>query len=290
MNRQKIIEAELQFGIDTVLVRNETGIVLNGQTLLFLSKTPTLDIKSGLYSYIINPDKAKGEPILTFAEYKEIYENLIIELGLTNSIKARIDFRVDSNDDNFNEFLKLNKLLILLIAEQFNITNCYQSVDLLSQQDLCLRIQNYNIEVENYNKNLQEPGSEVMNRIEFRSKRLAKDTNEPAEFKRWLNRLDASATKENLNKLENKINIALEQRYQEQCSQRGFSTSEFLYKYQNSIFTIRQLSDFYRRLEFKDPYDSAKKYKKRKNFECVTLKDLRVYIEKIKTSATIFFG
>ena len=292
MNKQKLVDTNLYFGIDTIQVKSETESVLTKNEVPYISKNITKDSETGSYFYKLNPDKANGNvAVFSYSEYDELCNFMIEELMLTNPVKTRIDYRVDSYDNNFDELLKLNKLLILLIAERFNISNRYQSVDLLTQRDLCVRIQNTRLEVENYNKAVEEPNGDVMNRIEFRSKKLYDNTEnkEYTEYKQWCRRLDLAVTKANFNHLQEEINSELEQRYKEQCCQRGFSVNEFLYKYQNSIFTSRQMSDLYKRLGYKDPVQQAKKYKQRKHIEYFSFKDVQMYVEKIKASAERFF-
>lgn len=294
MNKGKLENANIYFGIDTLQVKSDTESALTKAEAPFISKIIIKDTDTGSYYYKLNPDKANnGLQIYNGYDYYATYDSMINKLNLTNPVKTRIDFRVDSFDNNFNDLLKLNKLLILLIAEKYKVKNRYQSKDPLTQEELCVRIQNDRIEVENYNKAIQEPEDDVQNRIEFRSKKLYDDSaehiKEYLEFANWCNRLDKAVTKEIFSTLQNKINQSLYERYYEQKDLKGFTINEFLYKYQGCIFTSKQLADLYRLFGYKDPEQQAKKYKRRKHIEYFSFTDLRQYVKKIKESGQRFF-
>lgn len=130
---------------------------------------------------------------------------------MTAPVKTRIDYRLDSFQDNYDELAKLNKLLILLIARYYRIDNCYQSYNPLTLEGLCIRIQNRDIEIENYNKGIQEPSGIVRNRLEFRSKRptinSAYDWNtEYKELTKWHKRLKKAVTHDNYTALQTDLN------------------------------------------------------------------------------------
>lgn len=293
MNKSKLAEANLYTGIDTIEVRSDTEIA--PETKADFAPTCTRkNTATGVCYYKLNPDKGNnGLQIYNSTDYYGIRDYMITFLNITNPTKTRIDFRIDSFDDNFEELLKLNKLLILLIAEACNIKNRYYSVDPLTLEHLCIRVQDQYIEAENYNKGIEEPDGNVKNRLELRSKKLYSDTaeneKECTEFMKWCKRLDKAVTKENFEHLQTKLNTALYNRYQIESQQRGFALNEFLYKYQSSIFTSRQMSNFYKVLGYKDPDQQAKRYKQRKSIEYFSYKDICTYVQMIKDSGAIFF-
>ena len=186
--------------------------------------------------------------------------------------------------------LKLNKLLIMLIAERYKVNNCYESRDFMTLQELTVRIQNDRMEVENYNKAIEEPDGDVKSRLEFRSKKLYDDQagKEEREFCKWCDRLNKSVTAENFNRLQKKLTAILVREYQKVQSE-GVYVSQFLYKFESSIFTSRQLTEFYNQLGYKDPAQQAKRYKQRRGIEYFSFNDIREYANKIKESGAIFF-
>jgi len=292
MNKNKLAETNLYTGIDTIEVKSDTEINADAAPD-FAPKYVKKDSNTGRCFYKLNTDKGAGTEIYNSADYYAMRDYMIELLQMTNPVKVRIDFRVDSFDDNFEELLKLNKLLIMLIGEQYKVKNEYYSINPRTLEELCVRIQNDRIEVENYNKGIEEPDGMVKNRLEFRSKKLYDDTAENSkeltEFLKWCNRLDKSVTKQNFEKLQQVLNDALYRQYKKECNRRGFKVNEFLYKYQSSIFTSKQCADLYRRFGYKDPEQQAKRYKQRKHIEYFSYRDLLTYTQLIKDSGERFF-
>mgnify|MGYP003291982968 CR=1 FL=1 len=293
MNKNKLYEENLYTGIDTIEVKSDTEIDIDA-VLDFKPKYVKKDSNTGRCFYKLNTNKGAGTEIYNSTDYYTMRDYMIDLLQMTNPVKVRIDFRVDSFDDNFNELLKLNKLLIMLIGERYKVKNEYYSINPRTLEELCIRIQNDRIEVENYNKGIEEPDGMVKNRLEFRSKKLYDDTDENEkeynEFMKWCNRLDKSVTKENFEKLQQGLNNALYKQYKNECKRRGFKVNEFLYKYQSSIFTSKQCADLFCRLGYKDPVQQAKRYKQRKSIEYFSYRDLLAYVQMIKDSGKQFFS
>lgn len=293
MNKNKLAKANLYTGIDTIEVRSDTEIAPEMEAD-FAPTCTRKNTATGVCYYKLNPDKGNnGLQIYNSTDYYGIRDYMINFLNMTNPTKTRIDFRIDSFDDNFEELLKLNKLLILLIAEAYNITNIYETQNPMTLKKLCVRIQNQYIEAENYNKGIEEPDGDVKNRLELRSKKLYDDTaeatKEMTEFNKWCERLDNAVTKENFERLQNRINNSLYERYKIESRERGFKLSYLLHEYRNSIFTSKQLADFYRMLGYKDPDQQAKRYKQRKYIEYFSHKDICTYVQMIKDSGARFF-
>ena len=292
MRKDKLNEVNIYMGIDTIQVRSDTETVLSRSEAPYISKTLTKDVDVSEYYYKLNPDKAMNTNIYDYGTYSGAVNFMFNSLELTNPIKSRIDFRIDSFDDNYNDLLKLNKLLILLISEQYKVNNRYESRDPLTLQELTIRVQNERIEVENYNKAIEEPDGDVKSRLEFRSKKLYDETaeavKEEREFRKWCDRLDKSVTAENFERLQKKLTNILVNEYMK-VAENGVTVSQFLYKYENSIFTSRQLTELYKQLGYKDPEQQAKKYKRRHKVEYFSMKNLTDYVKKIKASGENFF-
>ena len=292
MNKNKLLETNVYMGIDTIQVKSDAETAVSRSNAPYISKTLTKDVDSSTVFYKLNPDKAMNTNIYDYSTYNGAVEYMINALELVNPVKTRIDFRIDSFDDNYNDLLKLNKLLILLISEQYKVNNRYESRDPLTLQELTIRVQNERIEVENYNKAIEEPDGDVKSRLEFRSKKLYDDTaeavKEKREFNLWCERLDKSVTAENFDRLQKKLTDILVNEYKK-VAQNGVTVNQFLYKYENSIFTSRQLTEFYSQLGYKDPEQQAKKYKSRHKVEYFSMKNLADYVKKIKSSGAVFF-
>lgn len=308
MNRNKIEESNDYMSPDTVEFKSRTAVTFDFETMPYVHQVIVRTSDNSYSYYVINVDKAYaasiGKPqesigVYNYSDYKQAITYALDKLGLESPSKNRIDFRFDSFDDNYNELLKLNKLVVLLLANYYNISNRYESHDLLTQEALTMRIQNDRIEAENYNKGLQEPDGEVKNRLELRSKHLPFTDNENKkewiEFDKWCDRLDKVITADNLNSLVSAINTALIERFKEWSRQKGHTLSNFIVHYENCFFTSRQLENFLALLidnnltSITDCKESAKKYKKRYKLEFFSLKDLQVYKVKIVESGAGFF-
>ncbi|MCI5903602.1 MAG: hypothetical protein MRZ61_00495 [Oscillospiraceae bacterium] len=299
MNKQELKELETDgvfMGIDTIEVKSETPTPYNNIDKTYVRKIEKRDINTNSFTYILNPDTANSNvPIYDSNTYYSVSDYMINSLELTAPIKTRIDFRFDCFNENYEKYAKLNKLLILLIANKYNLNNRYESIDPLLLKPLTVRAQNTRLEIENYNKSFASPNDIVKNRLEFRSKQLYDNRNENVkeynEFKKWCERIQESTTPENYKSVQDNINTALYNNYlKEQQEIKCFSINEFLHEYRNSIFTSKQLSDLYKCIGYKDPEQSAKKYIKRKGIILFSLKDLIMYTDILLNSGDRFFG
>ena len=294
MKREKLDRLNLYMGIDTLQAKSKTAIEFDAEQFPFVRPEIIRQADNEYSYYRLNPDKGNNDlAIYNSFDYYKTLDFMLDSIKLDKPIKSRIDFRFDSFDKNYNELLKLNKLLLLLISNKYKVNNRYKSQDLLTEQELTMRIESKYIEVENYDKSLQEPNGDVMNRLELRSKCLNDNTpeneKEYKEFVKWCDRLDKSVTADNLNSLLQNINNALADRYKEWTVKKGHRINGFLNKYENSIFTRQQLIDFYALLGFDNAEKRAKNYKSRYDIEYFSLRDLENYIAKIKSSGAEFF-
>lgn len=292
MNKKILDEINIYMGIDTLQVKSDSKSPLTKEQVPYIHNIICLDSDSDTYSYRLNADKANNDlQIYNYNIYEKVCNSMIEELELTNPAKTRIDFRIDSFDNNFTELLKLNKLLILLLEQTYKLKNRYQSTDPLTLDDLCVRVQNSRLEVENYNKGIEEPTGNVMNRLEFRSKHLTDENldKEYTEFEKWCARLEKAVTKEKYKALQDKQNEILVLKYGQE-KDKGVTVNEFLYKYQGNIWTSKQLCEFYHSLGYKDFEQQAKLYKRKKKIEYFSFGDLRYYVNKIVKCGTEYFA
>lgn len=295
MNQNKLDNLNLYMGIDTLQIKSKSAIEFDSEKFPFVKPEIVRKSDNSVSYYRLNLDKGNnGIAIYNSLDYYNTLDYMIDGIALDKPVKSRIDFRFDSFDKNFNELLKLNKLLLLLISNKYKVKNRYKSQDLLTEEELTMRIQNKYIEVENYDKSLQEPDGNVMNRLELRSKCLENNVpeneKEYREFRKWCDRLDNAVTANNLNSLLQAVNYYLVDRYKEWSAKRGHKINGFLNKYENSIFTMQQLIDLYALLGIDKAENNAKNYKRRYGIEFFSLRDMEKYITKIKDSGDAFFG
>ena len=294
MKKNKINEINIYMGIDTIQVKSKTAIEFNSELYPFVKSDIVRKSDNSYSYYVLNPDKANNNiGIYNYADYSKALDYMLDSIALDEPIKSRIDFRFDSFDDNYNELAKLNKVLLLLITVKYKVSNRYKSQDLLTEEALTMRIQNKYIEVENYNKGLQEPEGAVKNRLELRSKALRSDILEGAkefkEFDKWCDRLDKSVTVDNLDVLVSDTNKALIERFKEWSKLKGHTLSNFIVHYENCFYTMPQLKDFLKQVGIKDYVQSAKDYKKKYGLEFFSLKEIESYKVELIESGVRFF-
>lgn len=295
MNLKKLQDTELYCGIDTIQIESVSEPKDLQPLPIFITASPLFNKRQNTYYYRLNPDKANGKSIYNGTDYFDTLEHMLTKANFDSPVKTRIDFRFDSLDKNYNELLKLNKLLLSLIAIEFDLKNKYESRDFLELRHLCIRIQNNEIEVENYDKSIQEPTGYVKNRIEFRTKQISKNIPEKCkerkEFKEWCKRLDKAVSAKNFDELTKRLNTALIEVYNEEKTRKGFSLAKFLYKYEDCIFSHNQLKELFAEIgTFKDAAKQATEHKKRNYVEYFSLADIKRYVKKIKSSGNRFFG
>lgn len=281
-------------GIDTLEITSETYVMkecpfITHDTTRRITKDDTEVPK---YKYRFNPDNTLIDTI-TFEGYQEALDYMLKSSNLVNPVKTRIDFRFDLYSGLYADVFKLNKLLLLLLAEYCDIKNRYQCIDMMTAELKTLCIKNQYIEAEAYNKAIQEPDSGVMCRLELRSKKLYDDDAEAEkelrELDKWFMRLANCTTTFNFNKLIQGLNDNLMERYAEGQERKAFAnTAEFVTKYEDFIFSTRQLVDLYSRMGYQNPNSKATKYKKSHKLECFSLKDIRNYAQSIRASAEKF--
>lgn len=244
------------------------------------------------YKYRFNPDKTYQDTS-TFTGYYLALESMIQATAVMSPVKTRIDYRFDCYDSKYGDAFKLNKLLVLLIAERYKIKNRYQCIDMLTGELKTLCIKNKYIEAEAYNKELEEPESFIKWRLELRSKALYDDSDEATkelrELDKWFVRLADSTTTSNFNSLIHGLNDNLIQRYAEHTAKGDIATvSEFVVKYADFIFCTRQLVDLFARMGYKRPEKQVSAFKQKHKIEFFSLKDVRTYVLTVRDSAARF--
>lgn len=295
MTKNKVTELNIYMGIDTLQLTSAIPAQAdNINNFDFVSTKVDTDKELKKYSYKVNPDKANKELIYNADDYFRTLAYITETMQIVDPIKTRIDFRFDSFADDYNEFLKLNKLLLLLLSEEYKIENRYESTDFLTLDKLTIRIQNQYLEVENYNKKIQEPNGIVCNRLELRSKKLYDCSNEAEKeydnFYSWVERLNKSATKANFEKVTDGLNRYILQHIQNEQQQHNYTTYELLCRYENCILTSYQARLLFSKIaEYKDSKRSAFQWLNSRNIDYFTFADIQQYIKRIEEAGTDFF-
>lgn len=291
MKKEKLKAIQLYAGVDTFEIRTEKEIQPKGQAD-FVPKECRKNNRSGAYFYKLNPDKYSGTQIYNRTAFVNAVNGMFDYLKIDNATITRIDFRFDSFQDDFEELKKLNKFLIMLVAYDNHFKNCYESVNPLLLEPLCIRSQNQYFEIDNYNKGIEEPTGNVMNRLELRSKKLYSNVNADEkdlhEFEMWLKKLKKAISKTNIALLEDKLNESLIRRFAEERKQNTFTNNELFCKYQSSIFSSEQMMNLCKQLGYKNPKAQIQAYRQRKGIELISHKNLQDYLQILESSFVRF--
>lgn len=287
MQNQKF-QHKINCNIHTVTVISDTKPLVDVQGVA-LKRICGKENDKEKYSIHINPNNYIQDDINSLADFNRILEEIENTAGLTNCQLARADVKFDSYEENYDELLKLNKLVVLLCSITFHLDNRYQAIDPLTIDALTVRVQNDYYEVENYNKALESKYKDkAYNRLEVRSKALLKKTKKSiAEIiEDWLKKLEIVINE--YERLQDICNTLLIKRWRLERNIKVKSFAEFIRKYQDNIYTRKQLILLYQDLEVKNPERSADKFKNRNEIEYISRNDLQAYYNILKKSATEF--
>ena len=194
----------------------------------------------------------------------------------------RVDFRLDSFDGHYDDLLKINRLLFLLVDHKRRRHNRYESKDFLTLDNLTLRIQGKRFEAEYYNKRKQDPAGHVEYRLELRSKSLPTGSSIPVLIDEWCRRLEKAT--DLYQPLLVKQNKHLLCQYKKEIDL--YKTPwEFARRYESNIFSRRQLSDLFAAIDVKSPSKSADNFFDRnRHVERISQADVISYVQLITTA------
>lgn len=258
----------------------------------------------------INANKYSGD-IFNFSEFEETMEEILTESNIDDYRITRADLRLDNYEkDHYKAYAKLNKYIISALMVTYKVKNKYQTVDLVSGDQLTIAIKNDYFEVENYDRNAKnyvtgnttEPAKA---RLEERSMakqwrkvnggvyadnesnmELLKEEFTDGWEKRW------KKAKANLKLVQEVYNNALQAKYYNGLNARPvqFRTlTDFLIQNQDSIFTSMQMVDLLKRLGVTNAESRAKYHKKKYGIEYFSKADVDYAIKEIKRATNQYF-
>ena len=258
--------------------------------------------KTGVWSIRLNPNKIQGD-IFAYSEFYASVLNLFRELQVPDFTYYRTDIRLDSYEDNFKAYYKLNSLLINLFGILFHDPNSQAICHMLTQSKEFSDISTANQywEVKYYNKKFQTNDTDPAKaRLEFRS---LKSTNvrghPPHEVKEmWFQKLEALP--DLYADLQNRCNAELYRAYKAYCNYNGKGAARkdyltnFLSSYSNglTVYTRRQLISFLKMcgLTGKTAEYRADNIVEKVRIEFFSKADIKRYISKIKSAMDAFFN
>lgn len=248
----------------------------------------------------LNPNKkAFGEHLISsYSGLLSVIEGIFQELDADKAEYKiiRADFCFNSQEDNYEDYKKLHRLLLSCLAKAYKYKNCYHTVDLWEDATLSIAIKKDDAEAENYNKAKQSWGAdESSNRLELRSKKCnctIYELSDVIEVK-WSKQLDSSI--EHFEEVQKEYNCHLEMLYkadlEKDSRDRNYlNLDAFLLQYKDCIFTRKQLIDLLRRFEeVKNPVKKANRFKEKHRIEYFSKADLNVVVRCLKEKMNAFF-
>lgn len=279
------------FGIDTLQVRSDTEAAKNPDEIIGISKYYS---RRGAFFYRINPDRGnEGETVLNFGDFQVVLNGVLCEIEPTNGKITRIDFRIDDMINGYDSGYKINKLLILLTANLFGISNVYESKSPVTFDRLTVRAQNKRLEIEYYNKEIQEPDSGIKSRLELRSKAInvADLYGIKNEFHLWIRRLNAAVSADNFGFVLDRLNAELYNKFKTEFDGDKNKLDKFIYCYRDSLFTNKQLSGLLEMIsEYSNTYKKAQRLRAANDIEFVSRTDLKRLVADIKSKGNMYFA
>ena len=297
MNKNKLDTLQFKAGIHTVSIRSKQASRLHKEDVSWIGdeQARSYPLKDGTrttwYIYKLNLNKLVApDEIWSLQQFSQLIRQATQAMGLESWQYTRIDMRFDIYEGEYEKHLKFMKLLVLLIAQRYGLNNRYQSFDPLTFLSETVRAQNNSFQVEFYNKKLESPGYPAKSRLELRACRVygyaAQGTkNLIAE---WGFRLKRSIA--GYETLQKTCNECLLRRWEvDRKAGAVRSRNDFIRRYQENIYSKRQLVELLEALGCENPKKSAENIKSREKLEFFTQKDLETLLNKLIDSMKVYF-
>lgn len=248
-------------------------------------------------SYVrVNPNKDRCGYIVTeYSTFKKIVRNIFTELGLDDFEWRRVDLSFNSMDScHYENYAKLNRLLIACIAFSSNDANTYDTKNFWNGKAKSLATKNGYREVEFYDKrDASNNKSPYYSRLELRSKRISSSIEH--EFQCiWFERLDRAL--QYFEQVQDRFNRNMAETYLEDLEKRKqdrdyISVTNFLLAKKEYIFTSKQMRNLLMLLGLteKEARYKAYNFKKQHSIEYYKKEDLEAIVNEIKVKITEYF-
>jgi hypothetical protein len=240
---------------------------------------------------VVNPHNYDGDELLLYCYFEDTMRDLTEKMKLSDWKYNRVDIRLDSYDDNYQAYFKLNALLIGLLNMKCNFKGGEPviSTGLMTRLKCSVFVKNDQWAIEYYDKKKESQDRfPCKARLEFRMKRLSGKT--PLEvmellfrrlekldsyYKEWLEKLNKClyahycATNEHLLTKIGKCNV-----------------TAFVKKHEEVFYSRKQISDFCKMCGVEKFEGRANDIVRRTGMELISQKDIREYIASIKRLIT----
>lgn len=280
--------------IHTVSVRCE-GIITNIQhEVAKCIECMSYDEKRNRTSLKINVHKL-GKECLRYSEFIDALETILSGAGVTDYVFKRVDVRLDSyEDEHYQKFMKLNRILVSLLATTYRVRNKYRCTDLFSQKQLSIAVKNERFEIEHYDKARESHNRDrAKSRLELRIKKWdipLKYMGEQFQVV-WAEKWGKAL--KNYWLMQVQYNNELEELYKENSNTfpkvfRGLTA--FIIQYQECIFSKSQLIELFGRFsEVKNARNRERNHRQRQGIIYYSEDDVKVAISEIQNAMQKYF-
>ena len=245
----------------------------------------------------VNPNKENNGYILTgYKAFNKVMNSVFEELEIEDFKWKRVDMSFNTMDNKYYQnYTKLNRLLIACIANSSNDKNTYDTKDFWTGRTKSLATKNQLREVEFYDKADESNNrSPYYSRLELRSVRM--NGNIEHEFLNvWFERLDDAvmefeSVQDRFN--QNMAEIYLEDLARKKRDREFMSINSFLMTRRDYIFTSSQMKKLLMLLGMNESKAKNKAYnfKKHHNIEYFEREDLEVIVADIKEKMNEYFS
>ncbi len=245
----------------------------------------------------VNPNRNNGGYILEkYSDFKRVMKTVFDEVGIDDFKWKRLDLSFNTLDNTYYEnYTKLNRLLISCFASATNDYNTYDTKDFWTGKTKSLATKNGYREVEFYDKqNESQNRSPYYSRLEFRSLRMRADV-ETEFLTIWFDRLDKAVRQ--FENVQHKFNRHMAEIYlndlKKKKHERQFlSINSFLMTRKDYIFTSWQMKNLLMLigLDEKQAQNKAYNFKKNHKIEYFKKDDLEAIVSDIKSKITEYFS
>lgn len=295
MNKEKLNKYRLTGSIHTLSIRVDGAVGVIPKEYSDAVKCSSRKTEQGtVTTCILNLNKIEGE-IYSFWEFLLMLQTVLNSMGIMKYRIIRADMRFDSFElEHYQEFSKLNRYLISMLAVTYHVRNTYFTQDLFSQKQLSVAVKNKYFEIENYDKEAESNGTDAAcSRLEERSKSW-KNNDFINEFVgHWFRRWDKAIEKRAW--VHKRYNDELERIYKE--GKNSFpvqfrSLTDFLIQYRGCIFCKEQMVELLSRFDEVGAEKAeirAKNHKSRNGIEYFSENDIMYAVNEIKRATKEFF-
>lgn len=233
-------------------------------------------------SYRFNINTNADTMVRDLKQFMEVKCAMIEKAELKTYSTVRVDVAIDSSVVDFQTNYFINKVLIQMVGLEYDIeeNDDYRTVNNRTNKPKSNKLKSRAFDIENYDKAVESPDGNILNRLEFRVKQISRMHEVDKEVK-CLNKvikiLEKSITEENFNELID-MNTETILRY---IAEEGKKDTAVLSQNIDLIISKQQLIDIFTAQGYSAPDRKANKWIVTNKPQLLKYKDLERYSKQI---------